>query len=126
MIIKQINQSNFIDAFRNSDTYKDNFSYDALVALYDHLQQCSEDMGEPFELDVVAIACDFVEYDSAYEAMEQYQAEDMPTVDGIDDNGEGRDLVEISEETEQLALDWLNDHTTVLKLENGGVIIQNF
>lgn len=125
MIIKTITQQDFINEFKAWDSYKDKYSYDALVALYDYFDNLSDEIETPFTLDVVAIACDWTEYPSAYEAMEQYQGDDMPTVEGIDDNGEGRDLVEISEETEQLALDWLNDHTTVITFD-GGIIIQNF
>ena len=125
MIIKTINQYDFVNEFTNSDTYNNKYSRPALFALYDYLDSMSWDMKTDIVLDVVAIACDYTEYESAYEAMEQYQADDMPTVEGIDDNGEGRDLVEISEETEQLALDWLNDHTQVIQFD-GGIIIQNF
>ena len=120
MIIKSINQSDFIDAFKAWDTYKDKYSYNALMAMYDYFQELSVDMGEPFELDVVAIACDYSEYSTAYEAMEQYQGEDMPIVDE-----EGIDLLELATKQEELAFAWLEERTTVINFD-GGIIIQNF
>jgi len=53
--------------------------------------------------------------------MEQYQPEDMPTVD----DSEGMDLLEISEAGEALALEWLQDMTQVITFQ-GGIIIQDF
>ena len=42
MIVQTVNESQFIDAFRTWDTYKDNFSYEGLKALYEELDQVSE------------------------------------------------------------------------------------
>ena len=120
MIIKQINKNNFIDAFRGSETYKDNFTYEGLQALYTYIDDLSDDIGENIELDIIALCCDYSQFDSAMEAMEQYQPEDMPTVDE-----EGLDLVELAEKQETLALEWLQDRTTVIQF-NEGIIIQNF
>ena len=55
----------FRDAFRQSDTYKNNFSYEGLLALFEYLEELEWEMdGMEFELDVVAICCDYKEYDS--------------------------------------------------------------
>ena len=40
---------------------KDQFSYDALNALYDWFEQYDDDCGTETELDVIAICCDFSE-----------------------------------------------------------------
>jgi hypothetical protein len=120
MIIEQVNQYDFVNAFTNSDTYKNNFTRPALFALFDHLDNESEEIESPLEFDMVAIACDYSEYKTAWEAMEQYQPEDMPIVDE-----EGLDLVELNTKQEQLALEWLNNKTTVITFD-GGIIIQNF
>lgn len=112
MIKETVNEYRFRDAFRQSDNYKNKFSYHGLKALYEYLEQLSEDIGEDIELDVCAIACDYSEYDSAYEAMEQYQPEDMPV------EGEaGDDLVEIQEKNEASALEWLQERTQVMEVE---------
>lgn len=111
----------FRDSFLSSDTYKDNFTYDGLTALFDYLEQYEEETGEEIEFDMVALACEYSEYESAWEAMEQYQPEDMPV-----EGEEGDDLVEIQEKNEAEALRWLEENTTVIPVEGGGVIIQDF
>lgn len=112
MIKETVNDSRFTDVLM-SDEYA-SWSYGATKALFDYYEQLSEDMGEDIELDRVAIRCDWTEYDSAWDAMLQYQPDDMPTVN----NSEGMDLLEIQEASEQLAREWLEDRTTVLDVEN--------
>lgn len=53
-----IGQSEFIDAFRNMGRYEQ-FGYDALVSLFDYLEQLESDCGEEIELDVIALCCDY-------------------------------------------------------------------
>ena len=61
MAIKQtVTESDFRDAFQA--IRPDNFTYEGLGALYDYLWELSEQMGEAFELDVIALCCDFTEY----------------------------------------------------------------
>ena len=58
MAIKRtVTESDFRDAFQA--IRPDNFSYEGLTALYECL---SEDIGEDIELDVIALCCDFTEY----------------------------------------------------------------
>lgn len=91
---QSISQSQFIDAFRDYGR-EDNFSYDGLCALYDMLEECCPD----FELDVIAICCDFCEYDSFEELANDY------------------DVSSVSE---------LHNNTMVLELDNGGLVIQQY
>ena len=42
----------------------DNFSYSGLGALFEYLEELSEDIGEDIDLDVIGICCDFTEYES--------------------------------------------------------------
>tara|TARA_R110000796_G_scaffold52803_1_gene124337 strand:- start:522 stop:872 length:351 start_codon:yes stop_codon:yes gene_type:complete len=56
-----INQTQFINAFQSWDTYKDNFSYDGLVLLYEYFEDYYADTDIEMELDVVGICCDFSE-----------------------------------------------------------------
>ena len=70
MAIKQtVTESDFRDAFQA--IRPDNFTYEGLGALYDYLLELSEQMGEAFELDVIALCCDFTEY-SEDEAREEF------------------------------------------------------
>ena len=60
MIYTQVTKHSFIDAFKLSSR-KDQFSYDALEAIYEYLEDYSQDSGEDVELDIVAICCDWAE-----------------------------------------------------------------
>ena len=51
-----ISKSDFRDAFFRTGR-KDNFSYEALGELYDHLEEVCED----YDLDVVELCCDYME-----------------------------------------------------------------
>jgi hypothetical protein len=117
---KTIDQGEFVQAF---DDYNrgDSFSIAGRRALFDYLDQLGDDIGQEIELDVIAICCDYSEYPGAYEAMQQYQPEDMP-VEGV----EGDDLIEAQERNEKAAHEWLEERTTVIDVTGGGVIIQQF
>lgn len=119
---KTINLYEFAQWFSDSDTYKNNFTRPALIALYDYLEEYEESTGEKMEFDPIALCCEYSEYTSAWDAMYQYQPEDMPLVE----NSEGMDLVEIEQESEKLALEWLSDRTTVISFDGGGIIIFQF
>ena len=70
MAIKQtVTESDFRDAF--ASIRPDNFTYEGLGALYEYLEELSEDTGEDIELDVIAICCDYTEY-SEDEAREEF------------------------------------------------------
>jgi hypothetical protein len=68
-----VTQSDFIQAFRTMGR-SDNFSKAGLCALFDYCEQLAEDLGEDYELDVIALCCDFSEYDLA-ELRTQYPDE---------------------------------------------------
>lgn len=62
-IVQTLNVYQFRDAFRAAGRY-DQFSYKGLECLFDYLEEYSDSTGEPFELDVVALCCDFYEEDA--------------------------------------------------------------
>lgn len=100
---------------------KDNgFSYQGAYALAEYLEEYERSTGKNIELDTVAIRCEYSEYPSAYDAMLEYQPDDMPV-----EGDEGDDLVEIQEKNEQAALEWLEERTQVITFD-GGIIIQQF
>ena len=111
---KTISEGEFIDEFRNCNTYKESFSIEGLMALYDYLVEYEEGTGDEVELDVVALCCEYNEYESANEAAKQYNGAVEASKD-FDD-----------EDREAAALAWLEDQTTVIPVNGGGVIIQNF
>ena len=71
-IITEVNESDFKNYFKSSQ-YKNNYSMEGLYTLYNYLNDLSEDISEDIEFDIVAIACDFTEYESLEEALEQYE-----------------------------------------------------
>ena len=73
-------------------------------ALVEYLEQMEEDCGTSIEFDPVAFRCEFSEYDTAIEAAQAYTSEFT---------------------TEEAALEYLEDHTTVINHANG-IIIQDF
>ena len=77
------------------------FSRQGFDALYKYLDDLSEDSGEDIQLDVIALCCEWSEYGSIEEACDQY-SDDIQTLDD------------------------LNDHTMVLLLDNGGVMVLDF
>ena len=70
-IVQSINNVyQFREAFRIAGR-GDQFSYEGLEVLFDYLDNLSEDIGEPIELDVVAMCCDYYEL-SIEEIIDQY------------------------------------------------------
>lgn len=104
-----------------SDAYNNNFSFEGKRALFDYLSMVERDTKEELELDIVALCCEYTEYDSAWDAMYAYQPDDMPV------EGEpGDDLVAIQIKNEAAAANWLGERTALIEVPGKGVIIQNF
>ena len=82
MFYEIVTEHSFIDAFRNSELRKEQFSYEALKELFEYYDNLAEDTGEPIQFDMVAICCEWAEYDSLEELEEAY---DMP-LKALEDN----------------------------------------
>ena len=108
----------FADAFRRMGR-EDQFSREALEALFNYLEEYEQDTGEDIELDVIGLCCDFTEYGTAVKAAADYgfaselEAEDYEDAESYEDA------------KEEEALDWLRDRTKVISFDDG-LIIQNF
>ncbi len=59
---KTVSFYDFERAFKECE--RDNFSYDGLKALFDYLEELEESTGEEIELDVIALCCEYTEYDN--------------------------------------------------------------
>lgn len=59
-IVQTVYKSDFIDAFSNAGRLS-NFSVRAREMLFEYLEEYSDSTGEPVELDVIALCCDFNE-----------------------------------------------------------------
>jgi hypothetical protein len=107
-----INESMFKDQFRLHGR-KDQFSYNGLTALYNHLEEAfDEDSGYEYDLDVISLCCEFTEYSNALYAALSYSA--FTIYENMNE-----------QEQEREALQFLSDNTTIIHFD-GGVIIQNF
>ena len=87
---QSINIYDFERAFKRSE--RENFSYDGLKALFEYLEDLESDIGEEIELDVIALCCDYAEYDSLKEYNDAY-------------------------DTKYSEIDLIQDDTTLIKIE---------
>lgn len=108
----------FCDAFRTMDR-NDQFSYDAKRALFDYLEDLEYQMGTEFELDVIALCCEYAE--SSIENIINDYSIDVSEADmALDDEDKAYMVKEI-------VMDYLNNNTMVVaELDNGDVVYQQF
>jgi hypothetical protein len=97
---KTIDKHDFVQEFRNYNR-EDNFSREGLEALFDYIEQYEEDTGLEMELDVIAICCEYTEYENIQEFNENYGKE-CETIEDIE------------------------YYTQVIPLSGDGFIIQDF
>ena len=82
---KTINFYDFERAFV-SDTYKNQFTYEGKKALFEYLEEYEDSTGDQIELDVVALCCDYTEYDSLEDFQADYGQDEYPDVEAIQDS----------------------------------------
>lgn len=117
-IVSTIGFCEFCDAFR--DMYRnENFSYEGKRALFDYLEQCSEDSGQPVELDVIALCCDYDENDTET-IISEYR------IDINKDGFEDLDEDEQDEAKTEQVRDYLNKHTIIVGEVPGGFVYAAF
>ena len=102
-----INLTNFHDAFHNANR-ADNFSYEGRELLFDYLVEAETDLGEEFELDVIALCCEFAEAD--YEEIADNYSIDL---------SEGED----DEEKILIVADYLSENTAVCGQTDSGSFV---
>ena len=78
-MINTITEHEFIEDFKK---VRPDFSYEGLKVLFEHLEMVEQDMDKPMEFDVIAICCEYTEYDNKKELLENYNM----TIDEIQDN----------------------------------------
>ena len=103
-----INKTQFIDAFQSSQ-YKDNFSYDGLGMLYEYLEDLADETGEEYDLDLVALACEFTE--SSYDEV----ISDYSLISDDDNSSKQQDV-----------LDYLEYNTVVCNYNDDIVLYHQF
>ena len=70
-MIDTITKYSFQDAFHKMGR-KDQFSYEGLDALFDYFEMLEEDTDQQIELDVIAICCEYSEYENLKEFKNDY------------------------------------------------------
>ena len=103
-IVNTLGKSEFMDLLQHDDYA--NWSYDAAGALFDYYDELSDSLGEPVEFDRVAIRCDWSEHDSLADAYSDHES------DALGDDDAMRAYFE--------------DHTTLIELDNGHVLVEAF
>jgi len=76
------------------------FTYEGKRALFDYLENYEEETDQEMELDIIALCCDFTEYENLKELQENYN-----NIESIEK---------------------LEEHTTVIKVNDERFIIQNY
>lgn len=71
MLVKRINFSSFVEEFEKYNR-EYHFSYEGKKALFKYLSQLSEDIGEPIEIDIIGLCCEFSEYDCLEDFIADY------------------------------------------------------
>ena len=111
-IVQSINNVHqFREAFRLAGR-SDQFSYEGLEVLFDYLEELSEDTGEPIELDVVALCCDY--YESSIEELIDNYNIDVSDADGDED------------EIKTIVEEYLQDNTSVCGEVSDGFVYAAF
>ena len=97
---QSVTRFDFVDWFRGSDTYKNNFSYSGLNSLFDYFTTIEECTNEEIDFDPIAICCEFSEYENLNEIKESYSSVEINNIDDLRDN---TNVIEI-ENTDRLII----------------------
>ena len=110
-LVMTLDKYSFADAFKRHNR-QDQFSYEGLEVLFDYLEECSDSTGEPVELDVVALCCDY--YESTIEEIIEQCRIDVSDADGDED------------EIKAIVEEYLQDNTSVCGDVSGGFVYAAF
>lgn len=112
-----LTEYDFLSAWADSSR-AEQFSRDALRALFEWIEDAERDTGEEMELDIIALCCDWTEWDTANEAAREsgWKAPEQDDDESPDD---------YAERVESDALEWLEGETRVVEFD-GGVLVLAF
>jgi len=80
---KTISAWDFIGAFENSEERKNQFSRSALHSLFDYYEEIEEETGESIEFDMIAICCEWTEYDNFEAIQNDYSSYNFETIEDV-------------------------------------------
>lgn len=111
-----VNEFMFMEAFKDMGR-SDNFTPEALRALFAFLEEMERDIGEEQELDVIALCCDF--------SQEYY--DDIMANHNIDHDDIDIDADATSDEEQEAVAEWLRGETMVVDcFDDGTILFLNF
>lgn len=114
-IIRTMNVYDFADAFARMD--RDYFSNDGYQYLYDFYDESSDGN---WELDVVAVCCEWTEYDNIDDFLYDYGMY-------LDDVYDEDELMECTnKEKANMLYEFLSDRTLITQLDNGNYLMMTF
>jgi len=118
---ENVSESEFIQRFVLMNR-ENNFSYEGRRALFEYLESYEEDTGEEIDLDIIALCCEYSEFDDIEDYIKQY---------GTDIEKKDFEFYEdkesIKEEYEKAVLEEIQDKTTLINIEGSeGFIIQQY
>ena len=93
-MIRTINEYDFIKEFHKMGR-GNNFSTSGLIALYEYLTMLGDDLGQPIELDVIALCCEYAEYDN----LEEFQADYGDEYETIEDIQSATSVIMIDDDS---------------------------
>ena len=98
---EKIDFTTFCNRFKEYNR-DDNFSYEGKRALFDYLEEFEESTEEEIELDIIALCCEYSEFEDLNEFWKSYNKETYPNFETIE------------------------NHTTLIKINDESFIIQQF
>lgn len=115
MIVKTITDDYYFwNWLKKSDNYSTSFSLEGAKAVQAYMDELSEETDQPMEFDPIAWCVEFTEYDSVEEAYREHYGDDS-------------DLPEEQRRTtREQQLEYFQDNTTVMELDNGHIIVGEF
>lgn len=108
-IVQELNETYFIERFKEMGR-GDQFSYNALQALYNYYDDLSDDTGEDVKLDVIGICCDWYEA-TAQQIMDEYDLCPMEAIENVTDP---TDMEETAQAQHDFVIAYLEDNTMVI------------
>jgi len=112
MIYNKLTLNDFINAFKQGN--RDYYTYEGYIALYEYLDELSEDCGTDIEFDMIALCCEFTQYESLEELADSYNMsfteEQLKDVEGNKDE----------------ILDYFYNNTPVITCDDGSYITAEF
>jgi hypothetical protein len=111
-----VNNTDFHSAFGYMDRLN-NFTYEGRNALFEYLEQLEEDTGVEYELDVIALCCEYSQ-DTWQNVADNYNIDLLP-----DEEYEDYTLEQVWEARQKIVKDYLEENTIVIDSFDDGTIL---